>query len=196
MPRDYKYRATSRGKRAPVSPWLTLLAGLLIGLFVAFLVYIKMQYPPGGQGSLVTPGKDTRDPARSDSRVERKPVRDTQPPPPRPRFDFYTLLPEMEVIIPEQEITGKSEAGLKQVEEPGTYLLQVASFRNFEQADRLKAKLTLSGFETDTQEVTVNGKDTYYRVRVGPYSSLGSLNEARSKLKTLGHDSILIRITG
>ena len=43
MPRDYKHRAHRRKKRPAVSPWLGVMTGLLIGLFVAFLVYIKMQ---------------------------------------------------------------------------------------------------------------------------------------------------------
>jgi len=50
MSRDYKNRATRKKKRARLSPWVGVLAGLLIGLFVAFLVYIKSQAKPGGTG--------------------------------------------------------------------------------------------------------------------------------------------------
>jgi hypothetical protein len=45
MARDYKHRATSRKRRKQVSPWLGMTVGLLVGLFVAFLVYIKMLAP-------------------------------------------------------------------------------------------------------------------------------------------------------
>jgi hypothetical protein len=45
MARDYKHRATSRKRRKAVSPWLGVTVGLLVGLFVAFLVYIKMLAP-------------------------------------------------------------------------------------------------------------------------------------------------------
>ena len=43
MPRDYKHRAQRKKKRKPVSPWLGLFVGLLIGAFTTFLTYIKMQ---------------------------------------------------------------------------------------------------------------------------------------------------------
>jgi hypothetical protein len=45
MPRDYKHRV-GRKKRKTLSPWIGVAAGLLIGLFVAFLVYIKLQAEP------------------------------------------------------------------------------------------------------------------------------------------------------
>ena len=45
MPRDYKNRV-NRKKRKTLSPWIGVVAGLLIGLFVAFLVYIKLQAEP------------------------------------------------------------------------------------------------------------------------------------------------------
>jgi len=163
-----------------------MFAGLLVGLFIALLVYLKMLAP----ATPVPPGKATDSAVQQDSGDANQ---DTAPAP-KPRFDFYTLLPEMEVVIPEQAITGETEAGVKQVDQPGTYLLQVGSFNGFAQADRLKAKLALLGFETDTQEVTINGKDTFYRVRVGPFSTLDDLNRARTKLRKEGHDAILIRI--
>ena len=46
MPRDYKHRTRRKKKRAKLSPWTGVIGGLLIGLFVAFLVYIKMQAKP------------------------------------------------------------------------------------------------------------------------------------------------------
>ncbi len=193
MPRDYKHRAQRRKKRKPVSPWLTLLAGLSTGLFVAFLVYIKMQ--PAGQhpvaAGMQTPAPEVTRQTALEPRKEKQAV---IPPPPKPRFDFYTLLPEMEVVIPEQEIQGKTEAGIKQVEQPGTYYLQVGSFRSREQADRFKAELILLGLETSIQTVTINNTDTYHRVRVGPYQQLDMLNKTRLLLNKQGVDSTLIRI--
>jgi cell division protein FtsN len=194
MPRDYKHRAHRRKKRPAVSPWLGVLTGLLIGLFVAFLVYIKMQskgQPPQVIVKETLPAKSTAESVR-----EEEPLADK---PPEPRFDFYTLLPEMEVVVPEQQIRGKPEQGVRQVERPGTYYLQVGSFKNGEQADRLKAELAIMGFETVIQKVTIDNNqatDTWHRVRVGPYSELEALNSARRKLKAGGIDSSLVRIKG
>jgi len=190
MPRDYKPRTTRR-RRNPVSPWFGLVAGLLIGLFVAFLVYIKLIAPPAPQ-----PPTGTQDLVPEATRQPPKPAttRETVPPPPKPRFDFYTILPEMEVVIPEQEIQGKPEEGVRKVEQPGTYFLQAASFSNARQADKFKAELALLGLETSIQKVTINNKDTYHRVRVGPFSNLDALNRARRMLSKQGIESTLVRI--
>ncbi|MGB5538680.1 MAG: SPOR domain-containing protein [Gammaproteobacteria bacterium] len=196
MARDYKHRARDRRKKSGLSPWVGVASGLLIGLFVAFLVYIRMQAPPVQQvfvkETLPTPQQQPAEAVReAPGDGTRAPA-----PPPKPRFDFYTLLPEMEVLVPEQEITGKPEQGVPQVEAPGTYFLQVGSFRNSEQADRFKAELALLGLETSIQKVTIDNKTTWHRVRVGPFSELDALNKTRRLLKQRGVESTLVKVTG
>jgi cell division protein FtsN len=167
--------------------------GLIAGLFVAFLVFLQMR----PQQTVASQTKALEKPAEAASR-ELHPIREKPiPTPPKPRFDFYNLLPEMEVIVPEQEISGTpTHEGVKQVEKPGTYLLQAGSFRNLQQADQLRAKLALLGLETSLQTVSINSKQSWHRVRVGPFNNLTDLNEARSLLKTNGVDAILIRLKG
>ena len=193
MARDYKHRARDRRKKSGLSPWVGVASGLLIGLFVAFLVYIRMQAAPVQQVFV----KETLPPPQPAEAVREAPQGKQAPaPPPKPRFDFYTLLPEMEVLVPEQEITGKPEQGVPQVEAPGTYFLQVGSFRNSEQADRFKAELALLGLETSIQKVTIDNKTTWHRVRVGPFSELDALNKTRRLLKQRGVESTLVKVTG
>ena len=203
MPKDYKNRARGKKKRNQVSPWLGLVAGLSIGLFVAFLVFIQMQDPRLPRPFIEETGFQPAETISQDTRDVRKDTQDVIPPPPKPRFDFYETLPEMEVVIPEievvileQAIKGKAEAGIKQVEQPGNYALQVGSFRGAEQADRLRAELALQGFETSIQTVTINNTDTYHRVRIGPFKDLDALNKARNLLNKQGIENTLIRITG
>ena len=103
----------------------------------------------------------------------------------------------MEVLVPEEEIKGTpTREGVKRVEKPGTYLLQAGSFRSRKQADQLRAKLGLLGMETRIQTVSVNSKQSWHRVRVGPFNNLRDLNQARSLLKKNGIDAILIRLKG
>ena len=102
MPRDYKHHSARGRKRNPVAPWIGLLAGLLIGLFIAFLVYIKMLAPKYPE-----PAVDIQDTV--DTNVETATETAEQPAsdkdaPPKPRFEFYAILPEMEVIVPEEEL--------------------------------------------------------------------------------------------
>jgi cell division protein FtsN len=232
MPRDYKHRATQRKKRRKLSPWLGVISGLLLGLFVAFLVFLKTQTPSEPmavfQESLLPPIDETRPDSSAktapDTTEESQPdsaeeTTQAPPPPPKPRFDFYTLLPEMEVIVPDEEVAPPTAPPLQHpvaASKPVTpaepvspavtatpvstatpaeiYLLQVGSFRNGEQAERFKAELALLGLETSIQKVTIDNKDTYHRVRVGPFRDTGSLNNARSRLTKQGIQSSVIKI--
>jgi len=72
--------------------------------------------------------------------------------------------------------------------------LQVASYRTVADAERLKARLALLGMQAQIQQVTVNGKDTYHRVRTGPYKGKESVNEARALLTRNGLESIAIKL--
>lgn len=197
MARDYKHRANGRGRRKQAPGWLWLAAGLAIGLFVAFLVYLQQRPDDAPAKAAATTQKPLQAPApaaQQDAREVRKAQTAKVPPPPKPRFDFYTILPEMEVVVPEQEITGKQREGVRQVEAPGTYLLQVGSFRTLQQADQLKAKLALLGLQAGIQTVTISERETWHRVRVGPFKDLNALNTARARLKENQIDAILLRV--
>ena len=226
MPRDYKHRARRKKKRAKLSPWTGVIGGLLIGLFVAFLVYIKMQAKPDPHVYLQESIQPPAETVRQEVPAESKDKGEVIPTTPKPRFDFYTLLPEMEVVVPEQEIS----AGLKQTTPPvqkaapvveaepavttkppkritpvaakpvkpaaGTYYLQVGSFKNGAQAERFKAELAMQGLQTSIQKVTINNRDTYHRVRVGPFHDFSALDKTRQTLKRKGIDSTPIKVTG
>ncbi|MGA7802871.1 MAG: SPOR domain-containing protein [Gammaproteobacteria bacterium] len=170
--------------------------GLLAGLFVALLVYLKAQptKPQAVARSTMTiPLQHGHD---QDARSVRKTKPVAVPPPPKPRFDFYTILPEQEVVVPDQDITGSPRKGVRQVEQPGKYLLQVGSFQSHKQADELKAKLALLGMEASIQTVTINNNKTWNRVRIGPYTNLGTLNDARARLNAHHIKAILLKLKG
>jgi len=236
MPRDYKHRANRRRKRSKLSPWILVITGLLLGLFIAFLGFIKMrssQEPPAFfQESLLPPVEETRPNTSTAAESPAEAVEEApqaQALPPKPRFDFYTLLPEMEVVVPEEEVAPPppaapvprpAAASKPEIQQPvpaipattaparttpaatapakattaETYLLQAGSFRNGEQAERFRAELALLGLQTSIQKVTINNKDTYHRVRVGPFHDTGSLNNARSRLSKQGIESSVIKI--
>jgi cell division protein FtsN len=126
MPRDYKHRVTRRRKRRPVSPWLGMAAGLLIGVFAAAIAYFKLIAPPQ---QIAAPAflPETPDPA-AQAAPPQEAKQDEKPPVPTPakqRFDFYDILPEMEVVIPEEEISAKTAPGaFKPVEKPATAALE------------------------------------------------------------------------
>ena len=189
MATDYRRRSRRKVKSSGPPPWVWALGGLIIGVFVAFLVFLKVSHDQTFNDDLMLDIPAERA-APAAPRVRKKPA-----PAPKPRFDFYNLLPEMEVVVPEEEIEGTStHEGIKRVEKPGTYLLQAGSFRSRKQADQLRARLALLGMETRIQTVSVNNKQTWHRVRVGPFDNLRDLNQARRQLKKNGIDAILIRL--
>ncbi len=188
VPRDYKHRAQPRRRRRGGVPgWLWLLAGLAVGLFVAFLVWLG----GGDEGDdrpvpRTAPGQDARE--------VRKAPRPAIPPPPKPRFEFYELLPDMEVVVvPEEELGPKPAQGVARVEKPGTYVLQAGSFRSARQADELRARLALMGLESRVQAVTLDSGETWHRVRVGPFRDLAELNRVRAQLAENHIEAILLR---
>ncbi len=188
MPRDYKHRS-GRQKKKNVPGWAWLLVGLMIGLFVAFLVYLKehqrVALPTDSSGGSGVTGARS-DPAGTDSARDRRP--------PRPRFEFYTVLPEMEVPVPEEELPTRGSREQTESKEAATYLLQVASFRSHQEADRLKASLALLGMEAKIQTVTIDSKQTWHRVRLGPFSSLADAHQMRRQLRENDFDAIVLKV--
>lgn len=187
MPRDYKHRAQRKPKKKPVPGWLWLLTGLLLGALIMGLVWLQGQSTDAG-GEWVGAAPDRPPQANPAAR----PVE--VPPPPKPRFDFYNMLPKMEIVVPEEELAAPVVAG--QDSAPVDYLVQVGSFRRSEDADRLKAQLALLGFEARVVSARINAQDVRYRVRSGPFRGKAAVREARERLAGNGFKGIVIRAGG
>lgn len=72
------------------------------------------------------------------------------------------------------------------------YLLQAGAFKGQEDADAMKVRLALIGFEARIVTAEVNGV-TFYRVRVGPYAKLDDMNRARARLAENGIEASVVR---
>jgi cell division protein FtsN len=73
-----------------------------------------------------------------------------------------------------------------------SYLLQAGAFKGQEDAESMKVKLALIGFEARIVTAEVNGT-TFYRVRVGPYGQIEDMNRARSRLAENGIEASVVR---
>lgn len=62
------------------------------------------------------------------------------------------------------------------------YALQLAAFRNYQDADELKAKLILQGYPTTISSATVKGA-VWYRLSIGPYTTTSQAKAVQSKLE-------------
>jgi cell division protein FtsN len=199
MPRDYKRRASSSQRRGRQAPgWVWFLGGLLVGLFFSGLAWLKLLPPPEQtpQARVVTPSQ------RQEVRPRKEDEEHSSVP--RPRFDFYTILPEMEVVVPEPEpeperelpVTPPSSVARVKQQPSGkkeVYMLQMGSFHSYSDADRLKANLALVGIEAEIQRVRINGGDTFHRVRSGPYER-DQVNRLRGRLKQNKINSLVIKL--
>ena len=135
-------------------------------------------------------------------------------------FEFYELLENDEVAIdlPGDEIISQTDtntdaSGIGSVTQTTTsttstaikpattktaapdadsWIIQVASFSNVADADKVRAELILNGlFQTDIVSVDVPGKGTFHRVMVGPFDHRPSLNKAQDILAELEYQPLV-----
>lgn len=117
----------------------------------------------------------------------------------KPRFEFYKVLTDKpDATAPAEPAAKQQPARATTVEsrplaadEP--YFLQAGSFHNAEDAEKLKARLALLGFESSTQTATIPDKGVWHRVRTGPYKNANEMNQARDLLKQNGVDATPMR---
>ena len=204
MTRDYKSRVPERriqgraaeerrrqfDRDASTGQWRWMLITALIISFVVFLVYLQ---GPGSkqtnpqQISQAIPDKPVAKNAAT-AKEELKPEVNLGPT--VPQFDFYTILPEKEVVVPEYEIkTRTREERVGQAKETH-YVMQAGSFKTFKEADQLRVKLAAMGIESKVQKAKV-GSVNWYRVKMGPYTQTASVNTIRARLRQNGIDVII-----
>lgn len=201
MTRDYKPRDQERrdqGRAAAelrkqfnrdgsVGMWRWMLITALIIGFVVFLVYLSTEPKQIPQLSQSTPGKT--EPEKKATPIEKTP--EAIPGPKMPRFDFYTILPEKEVVVPEYEIKTRAREERVGKAKDTQYVMQAGSFKTFKEAEQLRTKLASMGIESKVQKAKV-GSVNWYRVKMGPYAKTASINSIRSRLR---HNNIDVIIT-
>jgi cell division protein FtsN len=79
------------------------------------------------------------------------------------------------------------------IEDRTSYQLQAGAFRQQEDAESMKAKLSLLGYESRILNAQVNG-ETLYRVRVGPYKQFDDMNKAKGRLSENRIEVTVIKI--
>ncbi len=77
--------------------------------------------------------------------------------------------------------------------EPFSYFVQVGAYRNTEDAESQRAKLSLSGVEAKVTEHEQAGRQLF-RVRVGPFGSKEAAEQSKDKLDAAGYTTALVRV--
>jgi cell division protein FtsN len=206
MSRDYKHRANQRDsnnrRNSPDSSgiglfrWM-LITALVIG-FVVFLVYLKSpgfnKAPPGPVIANLQSTTATKTGKNQDTEASVEQKTEAQKPQP-PQFDFYNILPKKEVVVPDYEIKTRTREEQVGKNKKTSYVMQAGSFKTFDEADQLKAKLALMGIESKIQKAKVESV-TWYRVKIGPYSQMNSVNTLMSRMKKHGLKPVITEVDG
>jgi cell division protein FtsN len=194
MATDYKRRAEPRPGKRRTPCWIWFTTGLMLGVFASGLAWLKLG-PSGLAQTQQVPGLPSQRPA----------PRPAEPKAPPPRFDFYTILPETEVVVPQEQprpappIPAPPAPERPQAAAPASadsYLLQAGAFSERADAERLRASLALLGVEADIHAAQGSDRKRVYRVRSGPYPSRAAVEQARANLKRNGINSIAIKQGG
>ena len=211
-------RGASRYKapaKQPVPAWIWLACGLVIGGFMTFLFSLepgrdeikrdKGEQARGVQGAKPAPGKaDKAQPAK-------------------PKYDFYTLLPESEVIVPPQALepppppaqkpvspeqaakidAARAEAALNgQTPPPPPVVAQPpVTTQFFLQAGSFRRKDDAESVRAQIillgQNVRVESgtvrEETWHRVLVGPFASREQLSQSQKALAANGFSNLLLQ---
>ena len=187
MPKDYKHRI--QGKNTlnvqdfdtvkNISVWRWMLITVIAILAVVLLVYLFTKKPK---------------PTTTSQTVESSAIRKTELEEPEVKavqFDFYTILPEKEIIVPDYEVktrtleeqTGKNGKGKQ-------YLIQAGSYKGLKEAEVMLNKLANMGIEAKVQKAKV-GNAIWYRIKLGPFAQISSVNSIHARLKQNGIDAVI-----
>lgn len=186
------------GLRVP--GWLWGLVGLIAGFVMS--QYFQESAPPmatlmpkpasqSNGGSAQAPQSSSSDQPSAEEKAR------------MPTFEFYTLLPESEVVAPKVEAyestprpsDDDNDAGqAAQIVGGGSFMLQAASFKNVADAKRLAGRLQNLGLLAKITEVQANGNQTWHRVQVGPYRDTRELSRAKDLMVTQGIEPLMIRL--
>lgn len=86
----------------------------------------------------------------------------------------------------------KDDKADAKAEEKWTYYLQTNAYRDASEAESERAKLALNGFEARISEADSQGKPLY-RLRMGPFSNIDTMNRVRGKLSDSGINAAVVR---
>ena len=205
-----RYQAPAK---KPVPGWIWLVCGIVLASFVALL----MQLQPGSDDIRRQKAEAQRQAAKPSTA---KPAAPKEPA--KPKYDFYTLLPDSKVVIPPGAMTtppatpapvsaeeaakidaARAEALLNGETPPPApviakapsgpkLFLQAGSFRKDADADKLRAQIILLGQSVQIEPGTVRG-ETWHRVLIGPFTNREELAQAQKSLASNGFSNLLLQ---
>jgi cell division protein FtsN len=175
-----------------IGVFIGLLIGLAIALGIAF--YLNRTALPFSAKAQPA-GKDSGAPEKLPA-IAGMPQEGTAGGSTTPKFDFYKILPLGEEPVTEKQLKESMRAAAKA--KPGSetdiYFVQTGSFQDPAQADNQKARLAILGIDSSVEPATLPDKGTWYRVRIGPYTTLDDINRVRQMLAQNGISASVVKV--
>ena len=143
--RDFK--TPPRATRPDLRPWRGFAAGLVIGLLIATVVYLKEHHTAGA------PVPDTDAPVAPKAAAH-KLQPGSEPGEPAPDYTFYDMLPKFEVVIPERDRDVHRDQPAAPIEQAGAvdadvwHRLRIGPLRDLPQLNRLREQLRRANIDT------------------------------------------------
>ncbi|HEX5694585.1 MAG TPA: SPOR domain-containing protein [Arenimonas sp.] len=194
MARRSSKNQARRNGGSGIPGWIWLLVGLLGGLVIAAVLFLRGQWRDV-DSLLPQPNPEARAPSASE-----QPVAQDAPEPKKPKYDFYDVLRDKEVIIPDAELSAQARAeadapveeAVPEAADGPRYLIQAGAYRSSADAEALKARIALTGEVARVESAEIQG-GTIYRVRLGPYPNASTLAAAKQALGNHGIEAVAIR---
>ena len=175
----------AKGGAEKSKAFASLVVGMVIGVSIAGIVawYLVQKNPASFNSPPV---------ARELPKPESQVITPTPAPvapaaPAQQQYEFYRVLPDKsESAAAPKPAPAAPKPQPKPAGDATPYLVQAGSFQHAEDAEKLKARLALAGFEASIQSVNIPDKGLWHRVRLGPYKGLNEANAAIASLKSNG----------
>ena len=174
--------AARHGKQAyrgsdkrPWPAWVWLGIGVLLGLTLSALVLVKDWAPMLRKKNLPQPNPEATAPKESEQAVADEAAH--KPAPPKKTYDFYQILPEMEVVIPDAELSAKARA------EQQRQQLAMAQSQTGAAPNPAAAPTTATTTAAPQNAVDAGA---HYVLLAGSYAEPKAADEAKAKLALLG----------
>lgn len=158
--------------KQPIPGWVWMAVGLTVGAFVVFL----MKLEPGGADIKRT----TAEQQKQEKIAEASKTPPSPQQPVKPKYDFYTLLPESEVIVPTEAVPEKTPPVPAQPVTPVTPT-EAAKI------DTARAQAALSGqTPPPAPPVLKPAATTQYFLQAGSFRKQADADKVRAQIILLG----------
>jgi len=97
----------------------------------------------------------------------------------------------VQAAVPEK-LASAAPTSAKPVKPSDRFWLQAGSFSTAPDAENLRARLALAGWEASVQQGALPDRSVRYRVRLGPYDNADELGRMKSELAKRGFDVAVI----